>query len=75
MVDAVGDGDDGARGEDGRDKEEEEQEDDICGGVCRGLLVFENEFEDEGEEREGKEEDEGESEEVTRLSVYYAFRF
>lgn len=32
-------------------------------------------FEDLGEEREGKEEDEVEIKVVTRLRIYYAFRF
>ena len=39
------------------------------------MKVFGNELRDEDEKREGKEEDEGESEVVTRLRVYYAFRF
>jgi len=77
VEDAVGDGDDGAITEDGRDKEEELRQKDDHALVAGWLLlkVFENELEDEDEEREGKEEDEVESKVVTRLRIYYAIRF
>lgn len=50
VEDAVGDGDDGAKGDDARENDEEEIQGDDCGGVCGELLlkVFGNELEEDG---------------------------
>lgn len=54
MEDAVGDGDDGAKGYDARENDEEERQGDDCGGIGGELLmkIFGKVLEEKGYERE-----------------------